>query len=65
MIETENTFGTTTIYCDGCDEYEEFEGIDTTVDIQKAFKEAKEYGWEILDCDEEGPHYCRVCANTK
>lgn len=65
MIETENTFGTTTIYCDGCEYEQEFEGFDGFVHVEKAIGEAKDYGWEIIKAHGEWEHYCFECANTK
>jgi len=64
MIETDRTFGTTTIYCDGCDEEQEFDGFDGHVDFHKAIKEAKEYGWKMYkDKDGEWAHYCIDCKD--
>ena len=58
MIETENTFGTTTIYCDGCSHEETFDGFDGQVDFMGAIKEAKEGGWIMKRVDGEWEHHC-------
>ena len=68
MIESEDTFGTTTIYCDviDCDKDEEFESpIDGIPDHEEAIEEAKENGWEIEKVEGEWEHMCPCCVENK
>ena len=61
MLETESTFGTTEIYCDGkgCNAESRHEApIDNYPDIKAACDEAKQDGWIICTEDGEWYHYC-------
>ena len=62
MLESENTFGTVDIYCDGkgCDKsyYHDEPMMDSYPDPKEACKMAKEEGWIILKEDGEWYHYC-------
>lgn len=63
MLETENTFGTTYIFCDNeeCKCEHVFDAlIDNYPDIEEAVKDAKEYGWIIFKEDGEWYHYCSI-----
>ncbi len=61
MIESEHTFGTTTIYCDNeychCEHYQEA-SIDNLPDEEEACEDARTYGWIIFEEDGEWYHYC-------
>lgn len=61
MIDTDDTFGITTFYCDYnlCDDEFVHEG-DNQVDFQKAVDEAKESGWIIKNIDDEWMHFSSV-----
>ena len=67
MIDTDRTFGTTTIYCDtkGCNFEQEFEGFDGEVDFYGAIDEAKKSGWKIRKIDGEWHHYCPSCIEEE
>ena len=56
MIETDNTFGNTTITCEevGCDVEFEVE----TEDWSQATREAKDTGWTIVKKGNFWEHYC-------
>lgn len=62
MIESESTFGTTTITCDfnDCNEDFEHEGFDGKPDYATACAEAKIQGWKIIYDDGEYLHFCSV-----
>ena len=61
MEEIEYVFGTITLYCDNEEckcEYNWDNAIDNYPDIEEACKDAKEYGWEIFQEDNQWYHYC-------
>lgn len=62
MIDTERTFGTTTIYCDqpGCNNDQEFEGFDGEPDFMGAIRDAKVGGWGIIRKGNDWQHLCPV-----
>jgi len=60
MIDSECTFGTTSIFCDSddCRNSDQFEGFDCQVDFQGAIKKFKEDGWIIKKVDGDWVHFC-------
>jgi len=58
MIETDQTFETTTLTCDECGEEHE---ADTT-DWSTAVASAREYGWTVKYQSGDYSHYCGDCS---
>ena len=64
MLETEKTFGTTTIYCDNekCKSEFTHDGFDGYYDIKEACKKAGSFGWIIKYINGDYSHFCcREC----
>lgn len=60
MIESEYTFGTTTLFCDleGCNNEHTHDGFDGRPDFKDAIQDAKSYGWLIVYHEGEWLHFC-------
>ena len=58
--ETDKTFGTTIVSCDGphCKMEFNHEGMDGQVDFKEAIAEAKKEGWVVKNIDGEWRHFC-------
>jgi len=63
MIESDKTFGIFTIYCDFCDESEDF---DVDGFWSRFIEEAKKSGWTMTrEENGEWTHKCPSCSSVK